>query len=83
MELVYPSLQDGEYINITRINDNRVSSEYFKSVSEASKYALKADKHYYNTYYSLATTDGLGRATENLKTRSCLVFDFDKAGDAL
>ena len=79
MKLVYPSLEDGEYINITRINDNRVSSEYFKSTSEASRYALKADKHYYNTYYSLATTDGLGRATENLKTRACLVWDFDKA----
>ena len=79
MELVYPSLEDDEYINITRINDNRVSSEYFKSTSEAAKYALKADKHYYNTYYSLATTDGLGRATSNLKTRSCLVFDFDKS----
>ena len=79
MKLVYPSLEDDEYINITRINDNRVSSEYFKSTSEASKYALKADKHYYNNYYSLATTDGLGRATENLKSRSCLVWDFDKS----
>ena len=67
-----------EYISITKINSNSTREEYFDDLKEALEYATRKDKYYYNTYFSLATTDGSGRTTDRLKRRSCLAFDFDK-----
>lgn len=79
MEYVFPNLAN-EYITITRIDNGGVVQErHFTSIDDAIRFTNRADKCYYNTYYSVTTTDGEGRATDNLKTRSCIVLDFDKA----
>ena len=78
MGLAFPNLVN-EYITITRIdNNNRVDEKHFDNIDDAVTYALRKDKAYWNTYYSVTSTDGTGRATDNLKTRSCIVLDFDK-----
>lgn len=69
---------DREYISITKLNDTSTKEEQFDNMNEAMEYALKNDKYYYNTYFSLATTDGKGRTKGNIKRRTCLAFDFDK-----
>ena len=69
---------DREYISITKLNDTSTKEEQFDNINEAIEYALKNDKYYYNTYFSLATTDGTGRTKGNIKRRTCLAFDFDK-----
>ena len=69
---------DREYISITKLNDKSTKEEQFDNINEAMEYALKNDKYYYNTYFSLATTDGTGRTKGNIKRRTCLAFDFDK-----
>lgn len=79
MEIPFPQLANQEYITITRIDNNdRVAEKHFNNIDDAVTYALGKDKAYWNTYYSVTSTDGLGRATENLKTRSCICLDFDK-----
>lgn len=69
---------DREYISITKLNDTSTKEEQFDNMNEAMEYALKNDKYYYNTYFSLATTDGTGRTKDSIKRRTCLAFDFDK-----
>lgn len=78
MKNVFPSLEAGEYITIVRINDNKTEEVRCKTIEEAVSFCSKKDKYFYNSYYSLATTDGVGRGTDNLKTRNCLCWDFDK-----
>ena len=75
---VFPTLEAGEYITIVRINDNKTEEVRCKTIDEAVSYCARKDKYFYNSYYSLATTDGIGRTTNNLRTRSCLCWDFDK-----
>ena len=75
---VFPSLEAGEHISIVRINDNKTEEVRCKDIDEAVSFCNRKDKYFYNSYYSLSTTDGAGRATENLKSRACLCWDFDK-----
>ena len=78
MKLVFPNLVN-EYITITRIdNTNIVQERHFNNVDDAMTYATGPDKSYWNTYYSVSTTDGIGRSTNNLKTRNCICLDYDK-----
>lgn len=78
MKLVFPNLVN-EYITITRIdNTNIVQERHFNNVDDAITYATGIDKSYWNTYYSVTTTDGIGRSTDNLKTRNCICLDYDK-----
>ena len=79
MKNVFPALEEGEYISITRIkSDGTVNDVSCETVEEAVSFCNRKDKYFYNSYFSLGTTDGLGRATSNLRTRSCLCWDFDK-----
>lgn len=75
---VFPTLEAGEYITIVRINDSKTEEIRCKTIDEVVNYCARKDKYFYNTYYTLSTTDGLGRATSNLKSRACLCWDFDK-----
>lgn len=63
--------KDDEEINVT-------SNDFFSNIDDFIKNALSKKSLYYDTYFCLATTDGKGRATQNLKTRYFLGFDFDK-----
>ena len=78
MKNVFPTLEPGEHISIVRINDNKTEEIRCKNIDEAVSFCNRKDKYFYNSYFSLATTDGGGRRTENLKSRSCLCWDFDK-----
>lgn len=72
-------LKTNEYITLFLIHkDTNIKTQrHYKSIQDTIKDIDKL-KHYYNIFVSLATTDGQGRATENLKNRSILGFDFDK-----
>ena len=74
---VFPTL-DEEYITVVRICDNKTEEIRCADIDEVLSYCTRKDRYYYNTYYALSTTDGAGRKTENMRTRSCLCFDFDK-----
>ena len=78
MKNVFPVLEKGEHITVVRINDNKTEEIRCKTIDEVVNYCTRKDKYFYNTYYTLATTDGLGRTTSNLKSRACLCWDFDK-----
>ena len=78
MKNVFPSLEEDEFITVVRINDSKTEEIRCKDIEEAVSFCSKKDKYYYNTYYTISSTDGSGRRTENMRTRSCLCFDFDK-----
>ena len=78
MKNVFPTLEEGEFITVVRINDSKTEEIRCKNIDEAVNFCSKKDKYFYNSYYSLATTDGAGRTAEHLKSRSCLCWDFDK-----
>ena len=78
MKNVFPTLQENEFITIVRINDNKTEEVRCKSIDEVNNYCVRKDKYFHNSYFSLATTDNMGRATSNLKSRACLCWDFDK-----
>ena len=78
MKNVFPTLEEDEFITVVRINDNKTEEIRCKNIDEAVSFCNRKDKYFYNSYYSLATTDGIGRTTNNLRRRSCLVWDFDK-----
>ena len=78
MKNVFPVLGEDEHITIVRINDSKTEEIRCKDIDEAVSFCNRKDKYYYNSYYSLATTDDVGRTTNNLKSRACLCWDFDK-----
>ena len=68
-----------EYIRVFQSNKegyNKVN--YFNDIDELSKFCSSKYNYSTNTYFELATTNGKGGTTENLKYRYCLAFDFDK-----
>lgn len=77
------NLLDDQYITLFQkihkkdSQDDFLNVQSFKNIDDLIEYV---DKHRYNaeTYFNLATTDGNGRATENLKYRYFLAWDFDK-----
>ena len=78
MKNVFPTLEENEFITVVRISDNKTEEIRCKNIDEALSFCNRKDKYFYNSYYSLATTDDSGRSTKNLKSRSCLCWDFDK-----
>ena len=78
MKNVFPTLEEDEHITVVRINDNKTEEIRCKDVDEVLSFCNRKDKYFYNSYYTLTSTDGMGRATNNLRTRSCLCWDFDK-----
>ena len=78
MKNVFPTLEEHEFITVVRIGDNKTEEIRCKNIDEAVSFCNRKDKYFYNSYFSLATTDGCGRRTENMRTRSCLCWDFDK-----
>ena len=80
MQLVFPNLTENECITIVKLNDIDAPREvHFDNIDDAITYSLRSDKAYWNTYYSVTSTDGAGRKADNLKTRSCICLDFDKS----
>ena len=69
---VFPSLEAGEHISIVRISDNKTEEIRCKDIEEAVSFCNRKDKYFYNSYYSLSTTEELERTTENLKSTACL-----------
>lgn len=68
-----------EHIRIFQNNKegyNKVS--YFNDIDELVSFCSHKYNYSTNTYFELATTDGEGGTTKNLKYRYCLGFDFDK-----
>ena len=53
-------------------------ASYFNDIDELVEYSVNKYTRFNNTYFELATTDGEGGATEHLKYRYFLAFDFDK-----
>lgn len=76
--LLYGLLGKDEYIRIMQSNkDGVVSEAYFNDIDDLIDFCLKRcfEK---NTYFELATTDGVGGSEEHLLTRSFIGLDFDK-----
>lgn len=63
-----------EFEEVKRINN----VEFFKNIDELVEFTFNKNNYYLNTYFNLATTDGLGGSYEDLEYRYCLGFDFDK-----
>lgn len=72
------NLRENEHITLFKSNKNNVKTEHYKNIDDTVEAILKPQNHYYNVYFNLATTNGLGRDREAQKVRYCLAFDFDK-----
>lgn len=80
-KLIYRDIDitENEYIRVFQNNNldyKKVS--YYNNIDELVSYVTSKYTKFNNTYFTLATTDGEGGATENLKYRYCIAFDFDK-----
>ena len=78
LKLIYREIGEEEHIRVFQQNGNYNKASYFKDIDEMVKYCTSKYTSYNNTYFTLASTDGNGGATENLKYRYCISFDFDK-----
>lgn len=79
MQFLFADKDKDEYICVfgkDKMDSNKNTTKHFKSIGNAIKY-INNIKIHYNVYVSLATTDGTGRATENLISRNCIALDFD------
>jgi len=65
---VFQNDKEGTYSKVT----------YFNNIDDLVNFSSSKYNCYNNTYFTLATVDGVGGAEENLKYRYCLAFDFDK-----
>ena len=52
--------------------------KFFKNIDDIVDYATNIKNYHRNTYFNLATTDGVAGTNENLINRYFLAFDFDK-----
>lgn len=79
MEFLFADKDKDEYICVfgtDKTDTNKSTTKHFKGIKNAINYINKI-RGYYNVYVSLATTDGTGRATENLLSRNVIALDFD------
>lgn len=79
------NLKDNEYIRIYQNNkrnqvgfDEFSKVEFFNNIDDIVLHCTKKNVYNFNTYFTLATTDGDGGTLENLKNRYFIAFDFDK-----
>lgn len=77
MKMVLGEIKKDDFIRMVRIDNDYKHVEFFRSVSDALEF-VERNKYRGNIYYSLGTTDGTAGATENIKRRRVLAFDFDK-----
>lgn len=78
-EFIFADKSKDEFITIfaTRKDNLEVTTEkHYKTITGAIEYVNKIKNHW-NVYVNLATTDGLGRSTENLRSRNVIALDFD------
>lgn len=85
MELYKPcigtgnNLQNNEYITTFQHNGEFKKIDHYKNVDDLVAFAIRNRQNLYlNTYFNVATTDGLARATKNIKKAYCIALDFDK-----
>ena len=80
LKLIYRGTEQDEYIRIFQNNSDNTYNKatYYNNIDDVVKYCSSKYCSYNNVYFELSTTDGTGGATENLKYRHCLAFDFDK-----
>lgn len=70
-------LKNNEYIALAKYNTTYKNEEYYNNIYELAADCMDKSNYYYNTYFSLSTTNGKSRRTEDLKSRCCIAFDFD------
>lgn len=79
MQLLFEDKGTDEYITVfgtDKADSSKSTTKHFKGITTAINYINKIRGHY-NVYVNLATTDGQGRATENLISRNVIALDFD------
>jgi len=81
------NLKDDQYITIFQQKKSKEEDKQdyiheisFNNIDDLNNY-VENKRFNANTYFNLATTDGKGRSTENLKYRYFLAWDFDKDKD--
>lgn len=73
-----------EYIRVFQSNQTALKEAtynkvtFFNDIDELVNFSCSKYTKGNNTYFELATTDGIKGAVDNLKYRYCLGFDFDK-----
>lgn len=86
----YGNLGEGEYIRVYQNNKTNYEKleedfsrvEHFNDIDELVKYCT-INRYDKNTYYELATTNGIDGTSENLLCRYTLDFDFDKKDEEI
>ena len=74
------NLLDDQYIRIFQTKDNFNKVTFGNNIDELNNY-IENHRYSANTNFNLATVDGQAGATENLKYRYFLAWDFDKKLD--
>lgn len=77
------NLKEDEYFRILRVRTNEEGEvfkkvDFFKNVDDLVDFCISRQCAGWNTYFTLATTDGESGQTESLKKYYILGFDFDK-----
>lgn len=78
------NLKDDEYFRVLRVKTNEVTGDtfkkvdFFKNIDDMVDFCISNQCATWNTYFTLATTDGESGQTESLKKYYVLGFDFDK-----
>lgn len=70
-------LKNNEYIALAKYNNEYKTEEYYNNIYELASECMNKGSYYYNMYFSLSTTNGESRKTKDLRTRTCIAFDFD------
>lgn len=78
--LLFHGIDNEEYIRLFQNKDDYTNITFWNNIDELNNY-VENNRFNANTYFSLATTDGQGGTTENLKYRYFLAWDFDKKID--
>jgi DNA-binding MarR family transcriptional regulator len=85
--LVFNGIQKDEYIRLFQYKKGEENKEdykhptYWNDIDDLNNY-IESHRYSANTFFSLTSTDDKGGATENLKYRYCLAWDFDKKIDS-
>lgn len=76
--LVDQNLQEGNYIKLEKYTTEGLKvQEYHKNINDLINSA-KNNSLYYNTFYSLATNNGISKSNKDSIYKTCLAWDFDK-----
>lgn len=72
------NLKDNEYITLVRKIKGNFVDDVYKNIDDFIESIFRPENYYHDVYFNISSTNGVGRATENQMTRTCLVFDFDR-----